>query len=186
MDTQSTNGQILPGKPNEKRVGHTEGFGTPLAVHEPQQELAPSDQEWKAGRKEWIIIIVLAIVSLMVALDATILVPVLPVSTSTAWGAKQTEHNMTAGYRERSSWQDNRYILDGNSLPLDSIGPSAIHSCPLGHIWPPSILPVFTWLLLNRYCALLPVQRFYPAFSRSFNTRNRRWRYSCLGTCDFD
>ena len=35
---------------------------------------------WKAGRKEWMVIMVLAIVSLMVALDATILVPVLPVS----------------------------------------------------------------------------------------------------------
>lgn len=35
---------------------------------------------WKAGRKEWMVIIVLAIVSLMVALDAIILVPVLPVS----------------------------------------------------------------------------------------------------------
>lgn len=36
-------------------------------------------QEWKAGRGEWMIIIVLAIVSLMVALDATILVSALSV-----------------------------------------------------------------------------------------------------------
>ena len=37
-------------------------------------------EDWKAGRSEWMIIIVMAVVSLMVALDATILVPVLPVS----------------------------------------------------------------------------------------------------------
>ena len=37
-------------------------------------------QDWKAGRGEWMIIIVLAIVSLMVALDATILVSALSVS----------------------------------------------------------------------------------------------------------
>ena len=36
--------------------------------------------DWKAGRGEWMIIIVLAIVSLMVALDATILVSALAVS----------------------------------------------------------------------------------------------------------
>ncbi|KAL8721430.1 MAG: hypothetical protein Q9225_001905 [Loekoesia sp. 1 TL-2023] len=44
----------------------------------PQQEPTDLAPEWRAGRKEWMIIIVLAIVSLMVALDATILVPVLP------------------------------------------------------------------------------------------------------------
>lgn len=42
-------------------------------------ETTDSSAEWKAGRSEWMIITVLAIVSLMVALDATILVPVLPV-----------------------------------------------------------------------------------------------------------
>ena len=40
------------------------------------------DLEWKAGKEEWMIILVIAIVSLMVALDATILVPVLPVGAS--------------------------------------------------------------------------------------------------------
>ena len=41
-----------------------------------QQGLAPV---WKVSKHEWTIIIVIAIVSLMVALDATILVTVLPV-----------------------------------------------------------------------------------------------------------
>ena len=39
------------------------------------------EPEWKAGKDIWLVIIVIAVVSLMVALDATILVPVLPVST---------------------------------------------------------------------------------------------------------
>jgi len=38
-----------------------------------------SHQEWKPSQKEWFIMVSLAIVSLMVALDATILVAVLPV-----------------------------------------------------------------------------------------------------------
>ncbi|KAI4212375.1 MAG: hypothetical protein LQ351_004945 [Letrouitia transgressa] len=38
------------------------------------------DLHWKAGRQEWLILAVLVIISLMAALDATVLVPVLPVS----------------------------------------------------------------------------------------------------------
>lgn len=37
-------------------------------------------EEWKAGRQEWLIIITLVVISTMASLDATILVPVLPVS----------------------------------------------------------------------------------------------------------
>lgn len=39
-----------------------------------------SSEEWKAGRQEWLIIITLVVISTMASLDATILVPVLPVS----------------------------------------------------------------------------------------------------------
>jgi len=38
--------------------------------------------EWKAGKQEWLIVICLATVSLMVALDATIIVTPLPVRVS--------------------------------------------------------------------------------------------------------
>lgn len=36
--------------------------------------------EWKPGKKEYAVMLTLALISLMVALDATILVSVLPVS----------------------------------------------------------------------------------------------------------
>lgn len=36
--------------------------------------------EWKAGKQEWLIMILLLVVSFLVSIDATILVPVLPVS----------------------------------------------------------------------------------------------------------
>lgn len=64
----------------KKSCADTQGASTQLASQNLQQKRAGSDQGWKAGKKEWMIIIVLAIVSLMSALDATILVPVLPVS----------------------------------------------------------------------------------------------------------
>jgi MFS family permease len=42
----------------------------------PYKEL--KEPEWKAGKEEWAVMITIAVISLMVALDATILVPVLP------------------------------------------------------------------------------------------------------------
>ena len=73
MDIHATDSNSITGE--EKQ-----GPKTPNAENMKDQAAPPSEQEWKAGRREWMIIIVLAIVSLMVALDATILVPVLPVS----------------------------------------------------------------------------------------------------------
>jgi len=46
----------------------------------------PPPSQWKAGKQEWLIVICLATVSLMVALDATIVVPVLPVSLIHGYG----------------------------------------------------------------------------------------------------
>jgi len=43
---------------------------------------SPQQEEWKAGKQEWLIVLCLGIVSLMVALDATIVVPALPVGPS--------------------------------------------------------------------------------------------------------
>jgi hypothetical protein len=44
-----------------------------------EQGLLP-EPEWKPGKKEYAVMLTLALISLMVALDATILVSVLPVS----------------------------------------------------------------------------------------------------------
>jgi hypothetical protein len=38
-----------------------------------------STEEWKPQKGEWLIMITLALISLMAALDATILVPIIPV-----------------------------------------------------------------------------------------------------------
>jgi hypothetical protein len=47
---------------------------------DPEKQISKYGQEeWKPGRGEWLILICLTILSLVVSLDATILVPVLPV-----------------------------------------------------------------------------------------------------------
>ncbi len=80
MDTESMTGQAVVRKVTQKGLCVADGSSTHLAGPESQPEPTASVPEWKAGRNEWMIIIDLAIISLMIALDATILVPVLPVS----------------------------------------------------------------------------------------------------------
>lgn len=186
LNTGSMNDQVMPPNVSQKIPGETHGSDIQLAGQKSEQEAAASNQEWKAGRKEWMIIIVLAIVSLMVALDATILVPVLPVSASKKGSLRYMKDNTFAGDRERSSWAYDRYLLDGNGLSLDTISLSTVSGFPFGRVRPPSVLPDLTGLFHNRHSTLLPVPEFQRAFGGSFNPRSGRWRSSRLGTGDFD
>lgn len=53
-----------------------------ITPEDPGPAIITPDLEWKASKEVWMIILVIAIVSLMVAIDATILLPVLPVGAS--------------------------------------------------------------------------------------------------------
>lgn len=87
---------------------------------------AEPDLDWKAGKEEWAIIIVLAVVSLMVALDATILVTALPVSGNDMDGLSNVRL-IDPVHSYESSWECNRYLLDGYSLPAHPSCLPAIH-----------------------------------------------------------
>ena len=63
--------------PESREGTDCEHHGTVSAIWTPLHQ--GSNSVWKASKHEWLIILVIAIVSLMVALDATILVTVLPV-----------------------------------------------------------------------------------------------------------
>lgn len=104
MDTESTKNEAFSHKVSHKVPYDTEKSSTRLAGQKSGQEPSVSNQEWKAGRKEWMIILVIAIVSLMVALDATILVPVLPVRALEKGFKQETEDDIFSGYLERPSW----------------------------------------------------------------------------------
>ena len=65
---------------NKHLVKHTPD-NTATQVASATSTTTPED-EWKAGKQEWLIVICLATVSLMVALDATIIVTPLPVRVS--------------------------------------------------------------------------------------------------------
>ena len=91
--TENTNDQTLSG--TEKKTSETRESSTSLNRQGSVKEPNTSGEDWKAGRAEWMIIIVIAIVSLMVALDATILVPVLPVSAFLEKGCKVAIEGLT-------------------------------------------------------------------------------------------
>lgn len=66
-----------------KQYSHTNAYelksgsivSLPIVVEEEDAETA---REWKAGRDEWLIVVCLCVVNACVALDATVVVPVLP------------------------------------------------------------------------------------------------------------
>ena len=62
---------------------------------QPEQELWALKIKWTVGRNEWLIIIILSIVSLMVAPDATILVTALPVSAVKGFLSSKLEWTYT-------------------------------------------------------------------------------------------
>ncbi|KAL9616039.1 MAG: hypothetical protein Q9160_009040 [Pyrenula sp. 1 TL-2023] len=62
----------------ERKTFDIEEKDTQEADPKASQDAAISNREWKAGRKEWMVVLVHTFVSLMVALDATILVTALP------------------------------------------------------------------------------------------------------------
>ena len=72
--------QLFDAAPTETDLHPLANVSRLPAGQNAQEKSKNPPREWKAGRGEWMIIIVLAIVSLMVALDATILVSALSVS----------------------------------------------------------------------------------------------------------
>lgn len=69
------------------------GLSTPSSVSSTDLEkFEQAVEEWKPQKKEWFIMISLSIISFMVALDATILVTVLPVSQLCSRNCKYTHY----------------------------------------------------------------------------------------------
>ena len=71
----------LEDEKREKLPDEIERADDQVDLHNPNRVSMALIPQWKAGKGEWMIIIVMAIVSLMVAIDATILVPALPVGS---------------------------------------------------------------------------------------------------------
>ena len=89
----------MENSPSEKAPnGNREHNNPAISLDGPNQVLTEDLRpEWKAGKGEWLIILVLAVVSLMVAIDATILVTALPVgSPSILPGMPEYENDLTA------------------------------------------------------------------------------------------
>ena len=159
-----------------------------VEVRESRTEAALQDNlanTWKAGRSQWLIIIVIAIVSLMVALDATILVPVLPVSHTDIHGA-HVARLMLLDHCERSPWERDRHLLGRNCLPSHSVGLSTFPSISFGYLWPSLVILGLSRLFHLGLFDLLPFPEFPSAASWSFDPGNWRGRDYSFGLSDYN
>lgn len=82
-DQQTTPASAAPTAEPDRDITPQSGQDLPHSIAgptvDPEKDATP-EAPWKPGRGEWLIMITLGISSLTVALDSSILVPVLPVS----------------------------------------------------------------------------------------------------------
>jgi hypothetical protein len=81
------------------------------------EEKASIPEEWTPTKNEWLIMISLAFISLMVALDATILVTVLPVSLVTKCRQKWRTDLVPPGDSTKAQWDISRGLLGWHIVP---------------------------------------------------------------------
>ena len=142
-------------------------------------ESAKSSQvEWKPQKQEYLVMLTLSIISLMVALDATILVTVLPVSYMSV---DLTARRLTIGqdHNERSPRLCHRCFLDRHLLPVGLCSLSAFHCSFVRHLRATRIASPILAILhhwINSLCSCSNFCRFarWPLCSR-----NWRWRHYC-------
>ena len=80
-------------------TSNTEAEGGPASADSDPESLRGPSSEWRPSKKEYMVILSLAFISLMVALDATILVSVLPVSDNIFFPGFFADLGVDAGYR---------------------------------------------------------------------------------------
>lgn len=95
--------------------------------------------EWKPGKKEYAVMLTLALISLMVALDATILVSVLPVSNGSRllaryWRRRACADGLTEA-SNRPGGHRNGCILGRDVVSTLVRSVPAVHGGAVGHLW---------------------------------------------------
>jgi hypothetical protein len=142
-------------------------------------ESAKSGQvEWKPQKQEYLVMLTLSIISLMVALDATILVTVLPVSYMSI---DLTSRRLTIGqdHSQRSPRLCHRCFLGRHFLPVGLCSLSAFHRSFVRHfratrIASPILAILHHWVNSLRSCSKFCHSARWPLCSR-----NWRWWHYC-------
>lgn len=103
---------------------------------QPKVEIAADDRtlEWKLERKEKLVMIALAVVSFVAALDSTVLVPLLPVRS---WGP-QTQWRFSdciLDSRRIASRRRDQYLLDRNVLFIELHRLSTLSCFSFRQLW---------------------------------------------------
>ena len=131
-------------------------------------------QEWKPQKQEYLVMFTLAIISLMVALDATVLVPVLPVSLTLSDPFSQW---LTGGKDNsyRPPRQRHGFFLGWHILPVVLCSLSTFHRGIVRHLWSTRIIASFLAAVHHWIHRLWCCSQLCGAAGWSLCSRNRWW-----------
>lgn len=141
------------GDTDEPKLSYTNGS------LQPKVEIAAENctLEWKLGRKEKLVMIALVIVSFVAALDATILVPLLPVRY---WGpqAQWRYSDCVLDSRKIASRKRDQYLLGRNILFIELHGLSTFSCFSFRQLWSAGNSDALDYLFYGRRSSGLPGQ----------------------------
>lgn len=133
-------------------------------------------ETWSPNKNEWLIMISLAFISLMVALDASILVTVLPVSQSNTH-KPQKGTNFVLGNSAQAEWHLSTSILGWYIVSAHLGCLPTSHRFHQPDLWSTTTPRPVSCLLYSWYDALLGIKGLHDAVGRSKHTRRGRWRH---------
>jgi hypothetical protein len=130
VNERNSTSPSVPKSPSSTLFSAEKGSSPPEQDQE-QRQTQEEEESWKPGNKEWLIMITLAIASLTVALDATILVAVLPVCVKALLLLELA--NPFRLWPKLSTAKQTKHC--GLALPTFSLQPSFNPSLPLSAIF---------------------------------------------------
>jgi hypothetical protein len=138
-------------------------------------------ETWTPNKNEWLIMISLAFISLMVALDSSILVTVLPVSPSNIH-IRQKGTDFVVGNSAQAQWYLSTGILGWYILSAHLSHLPASHRVHQSDLWSAATARLISRLLYSWHDTLLGIKGLHNAVGRPKHTRRRRWRHNLSHT----
>ena len=132
-------------------------------------------QDWEFGKQEKLIMVVLMILSMVVALDAAIVAPVLPVRLVSLCSKRISLIDLD--HSQGLEWICNRCILGRNLIPSNLRCLSAIYRSNFGYLRAAVVAPIICRPLYHRDIVSLPCTDLSGASRRTFYSGD--WRRRC-------
>lgn len=142
--------------------------------------------EWKPTRGTWLIFLCLAIISLIVSLDSSIIGPAIPVSTPNPQTSRTLTKIVGTGHRTKPRRHSQRKLLGRHLLPRHLRHLPTLHRLALRRLRPPPTPLPLPRALHTRNDTMLHSAEHPPTARRSRHPRNWRWWCARSGLGHYD